>query len=101
MNTIIFRFTTSEGLCAEVQLGEGEALPLAVDATHERDLIALVARSFWALAVKARTVGGVGGVGRVGGGGGGGAGGNKVMPTPHWSSNPPTSKLLREYNYER
>ena len=36
-----------------VQLGEGEALPLAVDAIHERDLIALVARSFWALAVKA------------------------------------------------
>ena len=36
-----------------VQLGEGEAMPLAVDAIHERDLIALVARSFWALAVKA------------------------------------------------
>jgi hypothetical protein len=113
-----------------LQLGEGEALPLAVDAVHERDLIALVARSFWALAVKGRTTaaggGGRGGgesqrggeiyaqTGRGGGEGGSGEGegstgeggrggrvrgGGRETPTVPWTTNPPTSKLLRDYNY--
>ena len=82
-----------------VQLSEGEALPLAVDAVNERDLVALVARSFWALAIKGRAA-----EGGTGGGveqtRGGARGRNKVMPAPQLNK-APTSKLLRDYNYER